>query len=171
MGGINDKSNIVRLSVPDHYKAHLLLANGCDDQYKSPAWASIAIFKRYWMAEDVEIIRQKLSEAVSGKNNPMFGVHPSDSTRQKMRIANQGELNGYYGKTHSIKIRQKMSDRHANVSSGNNPAAKPCIDITTGIVYECIKDLAIAIGVPRTSMNRWVKSSKNINYSYYESRR
>lgn len=171
MGGINDDSNMIKLSVPDHYKAHLLLAHDCEDQFKSPAWASVAIFRKYWMVEDVEVIRQNLSKSMLGNNNPNFGKSPSDYTRQKMRIANTGIKNSYYGKSHSNEVRKKMSDRHANVSNGCNPAAKQCIDKSTNIVYECIKDMAIAVGVPRTTMNRWIKSNKNENYCYYESRR
>ena len=56
-------------------------------------------------------IRQKLSRAMKGKNNPMYGKHPtlSEEHRNKISQALRGENNPMYGKTHTENTRKKMS--------------------------------------------------------------
>ena len=46
-----------------------------------------------------EETRQKLSEAKSGENNPMFGKNHAEETRQKISEAKIGENNPQFGKT------------------------------------------------------------------------
>ena len=43
--------------------------------------------------------KQRLSEALTGEKNPMFGKHPSTETLQKMSYAKKGEKNPQFGKT------------------------------------------------------------------------
>jgi hypothetical protein len=51
---------------------------------------------------------------------------------------------------------------------GNNKASRRCIDLETGKIYGCIKEMANDLNIPRTTMNRWVKNIKIKKYSYYE---
>ena len=59
-----------------------------------------------------ERTRAKISAKVSGKNNPMYGVHliASEETRQKLSDAQRGENNGFYGKHHTEEAKRKMSE-------------------------------------------------------------
>lgn len=63
-----------------------------------------------------EDTRKKMSEALSGENNPMFGKpsafkdkHHSAEARKKMSEALKGENNPLFGKHHSAEARKKMS--------------------------------------------------------------
>ena len=57
-------------------------------------------------------VKQKMSKArigkQTGKNNPMFGKHPSEETIQKMSIAR-------IGKKHSKETKQKMSENNVGM--------------------------------------------------------
>ena len=55
--------------------------------------------------------RKKLSEALSGENNPFFGKHHSEETRQKIAEANKG-------KHHSAETRKKISEARKGKNLG-----------------------------------------------------
>ena len=57
-----------------------------------------------------EKTKLKMSEAKSGKNNPMFGKHHLYDTRQK--LYNIGENNPMFGKHHSENAKKKISEAH-----------------------------------------------------------
>jgi len=76
--------------------------------------------------------------------------------------------NPFKGRTHTNETRKLMSDHHADVSGGNNPASRKCIDILENKVYSCIKEMANAVGVPRTTMNRWIKDIGKQRFKYIE---
>lgn len=62
--------------------------------------------------------KNKISKAMSGKNNVWYGRHHSEETKKKMSKAQSGANNGMYGKTHSKETRKKL----AETSSGKNNA-------------------------------------------------
>ena len=81
--------------------------------------------------------RQKIAEANSGENNPLFGKHHSTETRQKMSeahkgkhhseetrqknsLAHKGENNPLFGKHHSEETRLKMSEANKGMLWWNN---------------------------------------------------
>lgn len=167
MGGSDDVSNLVELSVSDHFEAHKLLAENVDKKFKVGAWSSLNLLKKYWDG-DYEEIRSKISKAVSGENNGMFGKTQSDEYKQRLRIHMKGEGNPFYEKNHSNYTKNKMSKNHADVSGGNNPASRKCIDLETNTIYSCIKEMAESIGVPRTTMNRWIKDDRKTKFKYIE---
>ena len=61
--------------------------------------------------------RRKLSEALSGENNPLFGKHLSEDTRQKMSV-NNGRF--WKGKHLSEEHRQKMSVNNGRFWKGKH---------------------------------------------------
>lgn len=75
-------------------------------------------------------IRRKVSIALSGKNNPMYGkiytnkeklklskllkgMPKSEETKMKMSRAHSGKNNPFYGKTHSFVSKLKMKEKRA----------------------------------------------------------
>lgn len=52
---------------------------------------------------------EKIRQANSGKNNPMFGKHHSEETRNKIRYALQGRISPTLGKHYSEETRIKIS--------------------------------------------------------------
>jgi len=79
--------------------------------------------------------RKKISEALKGENNPLYGKHHSDETRQKLSESHKGkhhsdetrqkmsENNAKYwlGKHFSDEYRQKLSESHKGVIPKSNP--------------------------------------------------
>ena len=63
-------------------------------------------------SEASEKTRKKISEAVSGKNNPFYGRRHSEETREKISEANSGKDAPFYGKHHSKEVRQRISEAH-----------------------------------------------------------
>ena len=62
--------------------------------------------------------KERLSEAMKGENNPMFGRTHSDETKRKIGDANKGN-HSFFGKTHSDEAKQKMSDAHKGMETWN----------------------------------------------------
>ena len=56
--------------------------------------------------------KDKMSEAISGVNNPMYGEEHSEKTKQKMSESQSGKNHPMYGKHLSKETRQKMSESH-----------------------------------------------------------
>lgn len=56
--------------------------------------------------------RRKMSEALKGANNPMYGKHLSVETRRKMSESLKGKPPWIKGNRHSAEARRKMSESH-----------------------------------------------------------
>lgn len=54
-----------------------------------------------------------------GKNNPMFGKSPSAETRAKLRAATAGKNNPMFGKTHSAEARSKIGAANSGEKNHN----------------------------------------------------
>lgn len=65
-------------------------------------------------------VRAKISKAISGENNPMYGKKHTPETKAKISKANSGENNPMYGKkrNHSEDTRKKISKA---ISGENHP--------------------------------------------------
>jgi group I intron endonuclease len=107
---------------------------------------------------------QKISEAIKGEKNPMYGKthteetrqklseshkgkHHSEETRQKMSESRKrlytGKNHPMYGKHHSEESKQKMSESHKGKCVGRkHPNFKPIICITTGCCFNTSKEAA-----------------------------
>lgn len=53
--------------------------------------------------------REKISKSLSGKNNPMWGKHPSEKTKEKIRKTLKAKDNSDWEKRFTEKYRKKMS--------------------------------------------------------------
>jgi hypothetical protein len=71
-----------------------------------------------------EETKVKLSEALSGENNPMYGKNVSEKTRAKISEALSGENHPMYGKTgenHPLYGKKRSEETKAKISGKNNP--------------------------------------------------
>jgi group I intron endonuclease len=59
--------------------------------------------------------KQKLSEALKGEKNPMFGKEHTPETKLKMSEVKTGEKNNMFGKNHSDETKLKMREAHKGV--------------------------------------------------------
>ena len=84
--GGNEKQNIVKLSVDDHIKAHLLLSECFDDNsYEQSANLKSARFIGKESIKDKETLK-KITAAFCGKNNPFYGKTHTDETKQTIGL-------------------------------------------------------------------------------------
>jgi len=100
MGGLDDKSNLVRLTAREHYIAHKLLFKIHGTTKLAHAWFSMLRTSKNQqriitskMYEEVSSIRSKiLSEEMKGEGNNFYGRTHSEETKRKISEANSGRL-------------------------------------------------------------------------------
>lgn len=117
MGGNNNTENLIDLYAGEHYMAHKLLAlENPDERGLQIAWLNMSTVKNSNHKRDIVIsmeefeeIRKACSRALSGKGNPMYGVHLC------------GEKAGRYNVPFTDESRKKISENHIDVSGANNP--------------------------------------------------
>jgi hypothetical protein len=112
MGGTDDKENLIELSVTDHTKAHIILAETCKDEFKNGAWWSVAKLKEGWSG-DVEKILENIRESVSGENNPFYGKKHTEESKRKIAESHPYPFKGktfeeFYGKERAEKMKEKV---------------------------------------------------------------
>ena len=113
MGGTDDPSNIVELTVEEHAEAHRLLYEEHGRWQDRVAWQGLA-----GMIGKEEIIRIRQSENAKlsnksrrGENHPNFGKIYSEESKRKMSEAAKG-------RKHTEETRRKMSEAR---KGKNNP--------------------------------------------------
>jgi hypothetical protein len=117
-GGLDESSNLVKLTAREHFISHLLLCK----IYPNHNGLRLAL----WMMANVkdkkqeryspnsrlyEMIRLEYSESIKGANNHNYNKKHSDETKKKMSQKAKertGEKNNFYGKTHSVETREKI---------------------------------------------------------------
>lgn len=206
MGGEDVEENLIVLSVEDHFVAHKILAENCEERYRVGNFKSAAyLVNRY---PNLNISRDEVSKIHSiaareylkynppprlgktgYKHTEQHSLNLSKSLKKYYKendIWNKGKKckkiskslkkwhllndNPFKGRNHTEKTKNRMKENHADFSGSKNPSSKKCIDLETGIIYGCIKDMANDAGVPRTTMNRWISDErkKRFNYISYE---
>lgn len=214
MGGNDDDTNLIILSIEDHFLAHKILAEHCDnDTYISGNKMAAAYiagrYKTYNLTklEVGNLIREAKKEYY--KNNEVWNKGKKGlqfhSTESKQKISNAGKGrkawnkgltkdtdervkkyaetssltirtkgNSFKGKKHTQESKEKMRKNwrggveNGRFSGEKNPMARRCIDFETGTIYGCVKEMANALNIPRTTMQRWIQNQKIKKYSYYE---
>jgi len=92
MGGTDDPSNIVELTIEEHAEAHRVLYEKYGRREDKLAWKGLAglMSKKEILREvfkgkkHTEEHKQHMSKVMSGENNPMYGREFSKEHRQKM---------------------------------------------------------------------------------------
>ena len=112
-------------------------------------------------------------------NNGEKRIGVSESTKLKMSLAKKGNKNTFFGKTHTIETREKIRSTHLGrklslehrkkVSQNSAKVnSKKVLDALTNIVYNSIKEAAIALGYVhstlRSRLNVALKNSTTLTY-------
>lgn len=120
MGGSDDPSNLVELTVEEHAEAHRKLyeehgnwqdylawkgLSGRMDKEKIIRLKSSIVHKDKIVSEET---RKRMSKAKSGKNNPMYGAISPNKGKF-------GEDSPRWGKTHSDETKLKLSRAAKNI--------------------------------------------------------
>ena len=61
-------------------------------------------------------------------------------------LGTKSEENPFYGKNHTDATKLKLRGKRKSVSMGKNPKARLCINLETGIFYDCVSEAAISYG-------------------------
>lgn len=137
MGGTDDPSNLIKLSIEEHAEAHRILYEEHGRWEDKLAWKALS-----GQIGKEDIIREKLIEA--GKKSSCAGVIRSKEYREKMSSVKKGKQRPYL-----------MGSNHGRA------AAVYCDNIYFGSVIEAAKHFNVT---PHTIRNR-IKSI-NWNYRY-----
>lgn len=189
MGGNNNVENLIKLSVEDHYKAHILLAESFskDDSRRRSNFSSAILIKR-GLDDPIKLLEYR--ESLKGNTNPNYGKRWSDekkksfSVSQKITMSNEvvrkklrkpkacsenmgkadksGKNNPFYGKSHSDEVKKKISE----FRKGKKPSNTRKIEID-GVVYEGLNDAYLATGYKPTTIWHRIRS-KNKKYETYK---
>lgn len=150
-GGTDDSSNLVRLTIEEHAQAHLELYHKYGNE--RDLLAHNMLLGQITKAEAIKVIqrlpkteqhKKKISSALMGEKNPMYGKTISDEQKKVISEANK------VPKPH---VSENMKKRHTEGkayqwTSKDNPRAHACeID---GIVYETVQLAADTLGLYRT---------------------
>jgi len=143
MGGSNKKSNIVVLSLEDHYNAHVILSKSFKEgtfEYSSNASAAGIVYgsakrmlKKYygkelssyqfWKRATLEV---KIS--TSGANNHFYGRKHTPKSKELISInrvgKTAGKSNPMYGKTHSEESKNKISIKSSELVHSSDTKKK-----------------------------------------------
>ena len=124
--GTDDEDNLIDLYAKEHYEVHRLLAlENLENEKLIYAWWCMSTTKsenteqRYEISateyeEIKKIYANMLSNKMSGKGNPMFGVHRYGSENPMYGVHRYGEDNPFYGKHHTEEAREKMKKAAKN---------------------------------------------------------
>jgi hypothetical protein len=84
LGGIDDKNNIIKVSVEDHIKLHLLLSECFDESTRESIdnLRSARILNRKSIHDKMTL--DKISKSYLGENNPFYGKKHSLATKEKI---------------------------------------------------------------------------------------
>lgn len=121
MGGDDSKKNLVRLTAREHFIAHWLLAK----IHGGKMWwavklmssgASKSAYRHFPTSRQVDYMKKRYAESVTGKGNPFYGKSHSSATLKKIRSNNPhmaGKIKGpnhhNYGKKYGEDFRAILS--------------------------------------------------------------
>jgi hypothetical protein len=149
MGGTDDSTNLVRLTVEEHAQAHLELYEKYGDERDLVAHRML--LGQITKAEAIKIIqklpkterwKKTMSERNSGEGNPFAGKKHTEETKKKMSIANSG-------KNENKRLAQKKlhAEGKSNIKplyNSDNPRSQKVY--AKGVVYNTLKEATYALG-------------------------
>ena len=110
------------------------------------------------------IDKRKQSERMKGENHFNYGKQLSEETRRKISEGNKGkrtkELNHNYGKKLSEETRRKISE---GMKGTKNKGCRKVICLTTGEIFDYIKQAAIKYNIDNSGITKCCKGEKKSN--------
>ncbi len=122
MGGTDDPSNLIELTIQEHAEAHRKLFEEYGRWQDEVAWKFLS--KQITLAEVIketqrksnlgkpksELTKKRMSEAKLGHKNNFYGRTHSEESRLKISLAKTGKNHPMYGKSVSEETRRKISE-------------------------------------------------------------
>ena len=165
---LKSEKNIVKISVEDHVRAHLLLANLYpEDTYEHVSNLRSARFLNKKSIKDKDVLK-KITESYIGEKNPFYGKTHSEETRKKLNTSFVRKGKSYadiYGAERAELEKQKRakktrtdeeyklaakkcsetSKKNGSHVGKNNPFAQPYL--IDGILFNTRKEVEIHFGL------------------------
>jgi hypothetical protein len=151
LGGKNSSSNLVALTLREHFICHLLLIRFVDATVKHKmvyaAWQQSRSFKFSGKVTSrvYAYLRAELSKTYTGRKRNPF----TDTWKQNMSIRAQGSKNNMFGKRHSAATKEKISANRKGMCAGsNNPFydKKHSVEVSKKL---SAKNTTVFSGVPK----------------------
>ena len=110
------------------------------------------------LARITDEIRKNMSNSRKGNKNHFYGKHHTEETKKKLSEAHKGMHNGsnnpFYGKHHSLETKEKISKANkGKMTGGKHPKAKKVICITTGEIFDCVRDAGKKYNISPTGIS------------------
>jgi len=112
MGGTDDSSNLVELTIEEHAEAHRLLYEQYGHWQDKVAWQGLLGLIPH------EQIMKEMYAARRGKGNTFYGKKHTEETKRIISKKNKGRLKGI---PKSEETRKKMSENNARSQLGKVP--------------------------------------------------
>lgn len=126
-----------------YYNDHLIRSI---EKYGFNAFEVIEIYDIAFSKEELDIKEKHYIQQFNCINNGYNHTEGGSGVRLF------GENNSFYGKRHTKESRDKISKNHADVSGENNPRAEKVICITTGKIFNTIKEASEYYDISRSSI-------------------
>ena len=165
MGGTDDPSNLVELSIEDHAQAHL-------DLYEEHGLMQDLVAYRMLLgqidkAEAIKLLqkapkserwKQQARKRMTGEDNPQYGKPTSDKQKEAVSKALKGVKKWY-----------KVADNRPEPMFGKDNGMSTKIRVGD-IVYDTMNECADAEGVSRVTVRNRILSTTDrfSHWSYYE---
>jgi hypothetical protein len=169
-GGSNKKSNLVKLTVREHYICHLLLTKMVTGECRAKMIYALSLMKPKTKHNSMLYENLKI-EGNLVRSKHMANRVVSDKTRQRMSKSRRGKRvgsnNSFYGKTHSIESRLKIGDRdYSLISDGNNVKSKRVR--VNGQEFASINTAVRTLGIPQSTIADVLKGRCNNSKRVWE---
>lgn len=167
MGGSDDPSNLVRLTVEEHAQAHLELYEKYGDE--RDLLAHKMLLGQITRAEAIKVIqklpktekwKKQMSERNSGKGNPFYGKKQSAKQKEAVRVANsvpKPHISNNMKKLHAEGKTYKFSKKDCGARAV----------IADGVKYESLRAACNAYGFKNHNAGAYRIKSSKWNW-YYE---
>ena len=162
MGGTDDPSNLIELTIEEHAQAHLDLYN--KHGYMQDLVAHRMLLGQIDKAEAIKLLqkapkserwKQTMSERMTGASNPMYGKTISDEQKRAIGESAKKRFTGV-PKNYTV-------NNNVMFGSDNPKSRKVIVD---GIVFDTVTSAAKAHGVSGVTARRRLKVDTFPNWQY-----
>lgn len=156
-GGANNKENLVKLNLREHFICHILLTKCVASEYKNKMVKAAYLMScsRTINSRIYKTLKNDFYESCKGPKNWTTDGLKSLSDYAKLRT---GTSNPFYGKTHTAESKELIRQKQL----GKKPVNRRKV-LANNIMYDSVTDCAEAIGKSAALV---IHRINNVKYDY-----